>query len=754
MKHNPKLFPIFLILLIALISNAIAQGRLIIPHPPIEFPVVQRGIPVHLQGVAATVDLKEGAGNVRLTQTFIIPGKLYADIPNYQRFLQLQMEGEYIFPLPGEAQAHDFYLYMNGTKTAGEVLDHKKAAEIYNGIVMRHRDPALLEYIGQGLLKARVFPMQLEQPQKIELSYAQVLSYDNSAYRFVLPIRQSGQGSIDQFDMTINLELQSGLGNVYSPSHDIDVEYLSDTRARISLSTRNLRGNKDFILYYSPSENNINTSILTFRPRTDRDGYFMLLAAPAIDKNRDQAELPKDVIFVIDVSGSMQGEKIDQAREALQYCVNSLSANDYFEIISFSSTIENFQGGLLPANEENKENARYFIENISAGGGTNINGALQEALELKDLKDRRLSSIIFLTDGLPTEGETNIEDILGNVQTARKAFFRIFNFGVGYDVNTYLLDKLAEDSNGSANYVKPGENIEREVSAFWAKNASPVLTDPQIDFGRLQVSEVYPQSLPDIFQGQRITLIGRYREASDGRIILSGNDGRRIERFSYPVTLDRRQRDNEFIAALWANRKVSHLMTQIRFNGENPELVETIKQLGEAYGIITPYTSYLVTEQEQEFSRMERARRQGTASADVKTLYSLQSANEAYLEEQEDISADEAYGALSSAPRSASQATGKSAVVTSQLMKKSSRAEKDRSLIVTVKRVADRSFRLQNGIWMESGIAPSTKPDRELAFLSEAYFAFSQRHPEINRILSIGEEILFQWQGEIIKISG
>ncbi|NIV73036.1 VWA domain-containing protein, partial [Candidatus Saccharibacteria bacterium] len=176
-----------------------------------------------------------------------------------------------------------------------------------------------------------------------------------------------------------------------------------------------------------------------------------------------------------------------------------------------------------------------------AVGGTNIDAALKQALQLKAAADNRPTSIVFLTDGLPTEGETEIGQILQNVKEVEKDFIRIFTFGVGYDVNTFLLDKLAQDHHGSTNYVKPGENIEREVSTFFAKISSPVLTNPQLDFGQSGIHDVYPQDLPDIFQGQRVTVLGRYRNPGDAVIKLSGKQGERMNHFEYKVSFDRRE---------------------------------------------------------------------------------------------------------------------------------------------------------------------------------------------------------------------
>ncbi|MFQ5583449.1 MAG: VIT domain-containing protein [Calditrichia bacterium] len=713
-----------------------AQGRIIIPERPPEVAPAS----VHLKQVNATVNLKSGVGNISLEQYFYNPNPV-------------RLEGEYIFPLPAEAQVHDFNLYINGQRTKGEILDSREAARIYENIVRKLRDPALLEYTGQGLFKARIFPIEPRSERRIDLTYAQVVNFEGGTYRFTLPIRQCGQGSIENFHLTINLEEQGELANIYSPSHNIRIEREGKNRARISVEETRLPGDKDFVLYYSVAKKEINTTLLTFRPRTDRDGYFILLASPQLDVYRKRA-VPKDFIFVIDVSGSMAGEKIQQAREGLRFCVNSLNPEDRFEIIRFSSRIENFQNGLKHADSEAMKNAGYFIDNLGASGGTNINAALTRALSLKSHQDDRPTSIVFLTDGLPTEGETDVKRILQNVKNAGKDFIRIFSFGVGYDVNTFLLDKLSGESHGSANYLRPGENIEKEISAFFAKISSPVLTDPQFDFGSLAIYDVYPQKTADIFRGQRVSIIGRYGQPGNSRIILTGKQGNRTRSFEYEVNFKRRETENKFIAKLWANRKVAHLLEQIRFNGENPELVESIKNIALEYGIVTPYTSYLVTEQERELQQVRRDISMGSVAISKLRLSGKKEILEYRGElDEESIGSAGFYDAMSAAPAEANKSSGKDAVVASRVMKSIAASEKEEDMLITVKRIYGKTFHLKNGYWVEKGLNLDTSADRIITFLSDDYFRLSKQNEQISKILALGEKVIFSWKGVVYKIN-
>jgi Ca-activated chloride channel family protein len=333
------------------------------------------------------------------------------------------------------------------------------------------------------------------------------------------------------------------------------------------------------------------------------------------------------------------------------------------------------------------------------------------------------------------------------------AAVRIFNFGVGYDVNTFLLDKLAEDNQGSANYVKPGENIEQEVSLFFAKISNPVLKDVEIQFGDAGSYDVYPAKISDIFQGQRISIFGRYRKSGKTTIVLSGMQGDRRREFTYEVNFDRRDSRNDYIAKLWANRKVSHLLNQIRFQGENSELVESIKILGKEYGLVTPYTSYLVTEQEKELAALDNRLRSGEEAPTEIRMKSAQRARESKNEmDEESVGSSSFYEALSAAPAAADKASGRGAVMSSRVMKKISSAEKDFNMLLTIQYVMGKTFYLRNGIWVEEGIEAQKTPDKKIKFLSDNYFKLLKLNSDIQKILAIGERLLFSWKGSIYQV--
>lgn len=724
-----------IIILLTAFSGLLAQGRIIIPEPLPDQPAN----PVELQSVDVQAVIKNHTASISLAQEF--------KNNSFRR-----VEGDYLFPLHGETHITNFALWINGKKTAGQLLDASQAKQTYLNIVRSMKDPALLEYVDQGLFKAHIFPFDPHGTRKIELKYEELLQKENGVYRFSIPIRQSGQGQISKFHLKLTLESRQQLGNIYSPSHQIHVRRLNDKQAEISIERDNMEADKDLVVYYSLASKDIDAMLMGFRPRTDQDGYFIFIAEPVVDTNQNKSQ-PKDYIFVIDVSGSMDGDKIVQARDALKYCLKNLNPVDRFGIVTFSSDIRRFKNELVRADKDALNNADYFVSQLSSGGGTNINEALKSALALKPNKDERSTNIVFLTDGLPTEGEQNVTRIVQNISGYNKISGRIFSFGVGYDVNTFLLDKISRDHHGEAQYVKPGEKIDVQVASLFQKISNPALTSPELEFAGGDVYDLYPKNLPDLFKGQRITVTGRYAKTGSIKITLRGKQSGKEKSFSYSVKFPHHDQDNEYISGLWANRKVAHLMEEIRFNGENQELVNTIKKLGEEYGIVTPYTSYLVTEQQQELQIVAQQAASGKGRASANRMQQKQMAREVMAEaDEEALGGGGFYDVMASLPVPAAKSHGKKAVQGSRIMKRMANMETSIDMLITVKRISDKTFKMKNGVWYESGYADKDKFDYSIKYLSDAYFNLIEKDDTIKRILALGTEVVFEWNDKTYKI--
>ncbi|MCI0523877.1 MAG: VIT and VWA domain-containing protein, partial [Acidobacteria bacterium] len=473
------------------------------------------------------------------------------------------LEGVYFFPLPDNVSITEFAMWEGDKRLAGEVRSRDEARRIYNDIVRSRRDPALLEYAGKNLFQASVFPIQPHSDKKIELTYSQVLRNEGGtvAYRYPLgagwqangfwtrppgpipmpaprsedesqrPHSRRGDPSLGQISAVVEISSRAAIKGIYSPSHEIDVKRDGERKARLSFESRAVP-QSDFQLYYTLSDQDFGLSLLTYR-EPGKDGYFLLLVSPKAELDRGDVSA-KDVIFVLDTSGSMAEEgKMDKARAALRHGVSSLNPRDRFNIVSFAGEEHLMSESVIAADEGGKNQAREFIERMRATGGTNINDALMAAFKPLQAGDRP-QMVVLITDGQPTVGETRANRILANVKQANKANTRLFTFGVGYDVNTVLLDGLANDNRGAVDYIEPKEDIEVKVSNFFAKVNNPVLSDLKIDWGGVETDLVYPRTTPDIFHGSQLILMGRYRpRASAHRLTLTGKVNSRERSFTY-----------------------------------------------------------------------------------------------------------------------------------------------------------------------------------------------------------------------------
>ncbi|MFN0085600.1 MAG: VIT and vWA domain-containing protein, partial [Blastocatellia bacterium] len=537
------------------------------------------------------------------------------------------LEGTYFFPLPENVSITEFAMWEGGKRLVGEVRSREEARRIYNEIVRSRRDPALLEYAGKNLFQASIFPIQPHSEKRIELTYSQVLTAESGtvAYRYPLGtgwransrgwepprpmprgVEERGPGKPAPGIISAEVEIASrvGIKGIYSPSHEIETKRDGEGKARLSMEVRGMANPRDFELFYTLSDQEFGASLLTYR-EPGKDGYFLLLLSPkAVMDEREVSA--REVIFVLDTSGSMAEEgKMEKAKAAMRYGVNALDRRDRFNLISFAGEEHLLAEKPLAADDDGKRQAVAFIEKMRPTGGTNINDALLAALRQLSPGERP-RMIVLITDGQPTVGETQAARIMANARQANNLQARLFTFGVGYDVNTILLDGLANENRGAVGYIEPREDIEVRVSNFFNKVNHPVLSDLKIDWGGAATELVYPRTTPDLFHGSQVVLVGRYRPGKSGRheMTLTGKVNGRERRFAYKdLSFPEKDSDHQFLANLWAMRRVGYLLDQIRGNGESKELRDEIVELGTRFGIVTPYTSTLVLEPGMQVGR-------------------------------------------------------------------------------------------------------------------------------------------------------
>ncbi len=507
-----------------------------------------------------------------------------------------QLEAMYIFPVPKGASVREFAMWVDGAKVKGELVEADKARKIYTDIVQRTLDPGLLEYMGNNLLKLRVFPVPPKGDQKIAISYTSIADSDNGLIEYVYPLKTDAKAptTLEKFSLKVHLKSQFALQNIYSPSHAITMQRPNDREAIVGFEKDAAALDKDFQLFYTSSAKDVGLTALAHRPLPSQNGYFLMLIAPRIELSKAQ-QVPRDMVFVLDTSGSMRGKRIVQARNALKYCLSQLQGQDRFAMMNFATTVNRYNDTLQTASADAVTVAKKWADGLEASGGTAIDDALAAAFALRPNDPARTFNIVFFTDGCPTIGETVPEKILQNVAKRNSSGTRIFTFGVGDDVNANLLDQLAEQTRSVSTYVRESEDIEAKVSSLYAKISNPVLANLKLVVGAgIQINEVYPPQLPDLFHGTQLTVLGRYTGKGHAAIKLIGSVGMETKEFVYELNFPEKTEEKPFVEDLWARRKVGYMLDQIRANGEKKELVDEVVTLAKRYGITTPYTSYLV----------------------------------------------------------------------------------------------------------------------------------------------------------------
>ena len=652
------------------------------------------------------------------------------------------LEGTYLFPIPESASVAEFAIWDGDKRLVGEVRTREEARRIYDEIVRRQRDPGLLEYAGKDLFQASIFPIPPHSDKKLEITYTQVVRAEGGTVAYRYPLGTGRQlTQIGSVAGRVEIESKEPLRNVYSPTHVIDVKRSSDRRSVVSFESESGKEPQDFQLFYTISKEDFGLTLLTHR-EAGKQGYFLLMISPKDDWS-GQEYTAKDVVFVVDTSGSMAEEgKMEKARAALLYGVRILRPQDRFNIVSFAGEEHLMEAGMIAADDNGRARGEAFVKALKPVGGTNINQSLLAALsQFIDSDRERPKMLVFMTDGLPTVDETNVNRIVDNIHKAIKPGVRLFTFGVGYDVNTTLLDKLAADNGGVADYVEPKEDLEVKVSNFFSKVNYPVLTDLQLDMGGAQTDLVYPRGIPDVFRGSQVMMIGRYSNAADLNSVqlkLTGKSGGTTRTYTYTnLSFPLRSDANEYLPRLWATRRVGWLMEQVRTNGEQKELRDEIVDLGTRYGIVTPYTSYLALEP-------NAVSMVNTQNATVGGRFSGLST----------LSAGNAPSATAPKVR---MATGADAVKQS----KAARAQQE-VVIVTdddtrtdaVRRVEGKTFYLINGVWTDSEFkADSHLPETTLTFGSDAYFDLLKQNPKLGSFFSLGERVVVVFEGRVYRVN-
>lgn len=731
---------------------ALAQGMLI--------PTDTSMGPLGIKYQRVSAEIVDGAAVTKVEQVFVNSSNR-------------QLEAHYVFPLPKGAALQDFYLWINGKRTRGEMLEKQKATDIYEGIVRRLQDPGLLEYVDTDAFRARVFPVPANGEQKIELTFSQVLEFNAGLYQYHYPLGASTRGAPkltvkQDFTFSANIKSKTPLRSIYSPTHRLGVSRKGENEAITGLELgAGADISKDLDLYYTVSDKSVGLTFMSHRPDPEQPGFFMALISPRAELKADEV-ISKRITFVIDTSGSMMGDRMKLARDTLKYCVQKLNARDEFNVVRFSTDVEALFEKPQLATEAHVKKAVEFVGTLEAVGGTAIDEAMTRALKDGANRGDRPHMVMFITDGHPTVGETDEGAISKNAKTANQGS-RVFTFGVGDDLNARLLDRMADEGQGTADFAKDGRDFELKVGGFYDKVANPVLSDLALDLSAFGAYDVYPKRLGDLFKGAQLVVMGRYRTPKDGTVVLSGNFNGKKQVFEYRGDATKESKQFDFVPRLWAIRKVGYLLEEIRLRGEKPELRDEIVTLGKKYGIVTPYTSYLVVEDTpmpvaqnrppppppQDPWRFRSEDKSASAPRGSASGFSLGGmgkalnapsapatvASEAEASDDMDrlVAAKQAKAPQEEALK---KADGKDAIAMSRAVRKMKEQAEGEKVSEPVRSASGRTFIYRNGGWIDSEAMSGTAKTLKVKYLSDAYFAVLKARPELKAAMALSDRLV------------
>jgi Ca-activated chloride channel homolog len=628
-------------------------------------------------------------------------------------------EGTYHYPMAPDAVFQSLSLWMGDQEVRGELMDAERARGIYDAIVRQRKDPALVTLAGHRLLRAQVFPIQPGETRKVVLRFTQVLPREGDAVRWRYALGPEQRGAAPT-DVRVTLTEPGQFGRAISPTHPLVQPSPREVRIENASS-----GDVDLVLPLRSTDAGI--TVLPYAPGGEA-GYFLMYVTPP--ELRDAQSIARDLTMVVDVSGSMSGRKMEQAKAALRQMLGGLTERDRVRLIAFSSRVRTFRDGLVAVTRDTRRDAEQWVDALVADGGTNIEGALQEALRSgrngAGDGDGRLDLLVFLTDGVPSVGEQRPEQ-LAAYAARTGASVRMFTVGIGADVNTYLLERLAQDGNGQASFVPPTGNVEDVVSDLARTLRAPALVDLRIADSPVRLTNLEPGRLPDLFSGQELVVLGRYEGSGRGPMVIEGmRNGQRV-RVSATVDFPARESNAEHVGTLWAARRIGALTRTLRLEGSTPARIEEIRQLALRHGIVTEFTSYLVLEPGMEAAPVGCARcvRRTPMPVAAAPAPSAQAGQGAFDNAQ--TSADLARAGSVTAAREASVRAEK-------------RADRERAALgASQRQVAQRVFEQRGAQWVDRRQGSQRTVDVEA--WSAAHLALLRALPELREAQSLGDDL-------------
>ncbi|MGE3165358.1 MAG: VIT domain-containing protein [Planctomycetota bacterium] len=649
-----------------------------------------------------------------------------------------ELEGTYYFPLPAGAGVDDFRIEMGGRELAGEVLPRDEARRIYEDLVRRVRDPALLEYYDRGLVRARVFPIPALGDVAVTLTYRMTASASGGLGTFRYPFDTGRFSGGPYRDVRIHVAVQTDtpLRSVSSPTHDVVVAHQGLNNATVSFVAPSHRAERDFVVEFMSSASPLAGGVRIYR-EPGEDGYFVLRLSPG----REPPAHPTAVrlVFLVDVSGSMAGQKILHAKGTLESALARLRSEDEFQLLAFSTGVRHFEPEPVRATPANIERARRFISELVARGGTDIDSALCKAVDTAHQQGG--ASLLLISDGAPTVGVTDPSEIVRRARSRAGGDARVHVFGLGHDVNTVLLDDLSRHLGGSRSYLQDTQGLEAAVSGVLDRVLYPSLSGIAVRAVGAEIHTIAPREPSDLFFGEDLILAGRYRGAGLGRLEVVGVlDG--MEQHLVVQTDFLECGGGAEAAFQWAQLRILDLLDELRSAtpSERASLQREVAELGLRYGIVTPYTSFLIREEGSYVAGIvrDRVERQAESREQVRR-------------------AERGFNAAAGAPAldyADAQASRKKRLAEGKWALEPNDTPSESAQPVEILRKGARALIATPDGWVDGSLRGASQPipNLTIAFASEAYFEFLRQHPEVGSLLAAGDSLVFEWGGTIVRI--
>jgi Ca-activated chloride channel family protein len=698
--------------------TARAEG-IILPQPD-PCPLEANGCPA-VPAEIRTIQLRSETVQVSLTQQLAVTQVTQVFFnPNDQA-----IEASYYFPLPTGAALSSSALWVDGQPAEAQVLDVDSARAAYQNLVQTTRDPGLLTHTGQGALRVQLFPLPALSEKTITLTYTQVLDSQQGLTRYTYPLRHSGT-PIELFSFQAQIQSSSPLRAVYSPNRELSLTHPSDTAIEAAWQAASLVNADDFELFFSSGESQA-AHLLTYRDSSDAqdaDGTFILMLAPQAGVSAPEAAA-KDLLLVVDQSASMDGAKWRQAQSAIQDILGKLNPQDRFYLSTFGDAVNAYAPELTPATQA--QQAANWLDSVRVRGGTNLGQALLTAAQAAD--PARPSYLILITDGLPTSGETDRAAILADFSRMRSASLRVFSIGIGDELDTTLLDTLSTQNHGRSLYIRPDQSITAPLQDLYKSISAPVLTDVSIDFGGALVYDLYPQTAPDLFAGQTSLIMGRYRQPGNYTLTVSGNlDGESLsftyENMNFSAADQSSPGALSELPRLWAARKIGTLLTSLRVNHPDAGIIAEINALSLRYGILTPFSAYLLQAPLQlDQTRLDQYNQQ---------LFTGMLNNTGGLGGQ----------------ATSQQAANQDALANVLSLNTLSPGQSEAKLLYA----GDAVFVLQDDFWTDTRYQAGTTPLETVTYLSPRYFQLAQQSRQLAAAFALNQKILAVADGRAYQI--